>query len=104
MGRRRQLSALAYGGFDWSTVAAGTILCAHYTIDEGVEGGCIRFGNGNWTSIPSLAGLAQDGNLPLVEGGVHEVELTAEDLAFLVENNGLVICGNGYTITSVGLK
>jgi hypothetical protein len=98
------LSALAYGGFDWSTVEAGTILCAHYTIDEGVEGGCIRFGNGSWASIPSLSGLAQDGNLPLVDGGVHEVELTADDLAFLVANDGMVICGNGYTITSVGLK
>ncbi len=98
------MSALAYGGFDWSTVEAGTTLCAHYTIDEGVEGACIRFGNGSWVSIPSLAGLAEDGNLPLVEGGVHEVELTAEDLAFLVDNSGLVICGNGYTITSVGLK
>lgn len=97
------LKALAYGGYDWSTVEAGTILCAHYTIDE-AEGGCIRFGNGGWASIPSLAGLAADGNLPLVDGGTHEVELTAEDLEFLVANDGLVICGNGYTITSVGLK
>lgn len=97
------LKDLAYGGYDWTTVEAGTILCAHYTIDE-VEGGCIRFGNGSWVSIPSLAGLAQDGNLPLVDGGTHEIELTAEDLEFLVANQGLVICGNGYTITSVGLK
>ena len=92
---------LSWGGYDWSTVTPGTILCAHYTIDD--EGGCIRFGNGSWNSIPSLAGLAADGNLPLQEGG-HEVTLTAEDIDFLVANGGLVVCGTGYTITSIGLK
>ena len=95
------LQALSWGGYDWSTVEAGTILCAHYTIDD--PEGCIRFGNGSWASIPSLAGLAPDGNLPLQEGG-HEVELTQADINELVANGGLVICGAGYTITSVGLK
>ena len=95
------MTDLSWGGYDWSTVSAGTILCAHYTIDD--PEGCIRFGNGSWVSIPSLAGLAQDGNLPLQEGG-HEVELTQADLDELVNNGGLVICGAGYTITSVGLK
>ena len=92
---------LSWGGYDWSTVAAGTILCAHYTIDD--PEGCIRFGNGSWASIPSLAGLAADGNLPLQEGG-HEVELTQADLDELVANGGLVVCGTGFTITQIGLK
>ena len=96
------VSALAYGGFDWSTVEAGTILCAHYTIDD-PEGGCIRFGAGNWASIPSLAPLATDGNLPVQEGG-HEIELTQADIDYLIAGDGMVICGTGYTITSVGLK
>ena len=95
------LQALSWGGYDWSTVEAGTILCAHYTIDD--PEGCIRFGNGSWVALPSLAGLAPDGNLPLQEGG-HEVELTQADINELVANGGLVICGAGYTITSVGLK
>ena len=95
------VSALAYGGFDWSTVEAGTILCAHYTIDD--PSGCIRFGAGNWASIPSLAPLAEDGNLPLKEGG-HEVELTQEDIDYLIAGDGMVVCGTGYTITSIGLK
>lgn len=95
------LQALSWGGYDWSTVTPGTKLCAHYTIDD--PAGCIRFGNGSWASIPSLAGLAPDGNLPLQEGG-HEVELTEADLNVLVNEGGLVICGAGYTITSVGLK
>ena len=95
------VSALAYGGYDWTTVEAGTKLCAHYTIDD--PEGCIRFGAGNWASIPSLAPLAEDGNLPLQEGG-HEVELTQEDIDYLVAGDGLVVCGTGYTITAIGLK
>ena len=92
---------LSWGGYDWTTVEAGTVLCLHYTIDD--PEGCIRIGNGSWASIPSLAGLAPDGNLPLQDGG-HEVELTAEDVNFLIDNGGLVICGTGYTITQIGLK
>jgi hypothetical protein len=92
---------LSWGGYDWTTVSAGTVLCLHYTIDD--PDGCIRVGNGSWASIPSLAGLAPDGNLPLQDGG-HEVELTAEDVDFLINNGGLVICGTGYTITQIGLK
>lgn len=96
------MGALSWGGFDWSTVEAGTILCAHYTVQD-AENGCIRFGNGSWKSLPSLAGLASDGNLPLQEGG-HEVELTQADIDELVANGGLVICGAFFTITSIGLK
>jgi hypothetical protein len=92
---------LSWGGYDWTTVEAGTVLCLHYTIDD--PEGCIRIGNGSWASIPSLAGLAPYGNLPLQDGG-HEVELTAEDVNFLIDNGGLVICGTGYTITQIGLK
>ncbi len=95
------MTALSWGGYDWSTVEAGTKLCAHYTIDD--PAGCIRFGNGSWASLPSLAGLAQDGNLPLQDGG-HEIELTADDVKVLASDGGLVICGAGFTITQVGLK
>ena len=94
------VSALAYGGFNWSTVESGTKLSVVYTIDD--PSGCIRFGAGNWASIPSLAPLAEDGNLPLTEGGMT-VELTDEDLAYLVAGDGMVICGTGYTITEVAL-
>ncbi len=91
---------LSWGGYDWSTVAEGTILCAHFTIDDPT--GCIRFGNGSWASIPSLAGLATDGNLPLEEGMTeYRVELTAEDLDVLVNQGGLVVCGTGFTITGL---
>ena len=95
------VTALSWGGYDWSTVEAGTVLCAHYTIDN--PEGCIRFGNGSWAAIPSTAGLAPDGNLPLQDGG-HEIELTQADIDELVANGGLVVCGTGYTITQIGLK
>ena len=94
------VTALSWGGYDWSTVVAGSSIAAHYTIDD--PAGCIRFGNGSWASIPSLAGLAVDGNLPLQEGG-HTVVLTQEDVDYLNSTGGLVICGTGYTIASIGL-
>ena len=94
------VTALSWGGYDWSTVVAGSSIAAHYTIDD--PAGCIRFGNGSWASIPSLAGLAADGNLPLQEGG-HTVVLTQEDVDYLNSTGGLVICGTVYTIASIGL-
>ncbi len=94
------VTSLSWGGYDWSSVKAGSAIAAHYTIDD--PAGCIRFGNGYWASIPSLAGLAQDGNLPLQEGG-HVVVLTQEDVDFLVNNNGFVLCGTGYTVSAIGL-
>ena len=94
------VTSLSWGGYDWSSVKAGSAIAAHYTIND--AGGCIRFGNGSWASIPSLAGLAQDGNLPLQEGG-HVVVLTQEDVDFLVNNNGFVLCGTGYTVSAIGL-
>jgi len=94
------VTALSWGGYDWSSVKAGSSIAAHYTIDD--PGGCIRFGNGYWASIPSLAGLAQDGNLPLQEEG-HTVVLTQEDIDFLVNNGGFVLCGTGYTVSAIGL-
>ena len=94
------VTALSWGGYDWSTVQPGTKLSAVYTIDD--PAGCIRFGNGSWASMPSLAGLAPDGNLPLQEGG-YSFELTAEDLAELVNNGGLVVCGTVFTITEIAL-
>ena len=94
---------LSWGGYDWSTVKAGTGLIAHYTIDE--AGAAIRFGNGNWATVPSgkLVGDG-DGNITLPEGSTsYAITLTQEDIDFLVANNGLVVCGTGYTITSIGL-
>lgn len=45
------VTALSWGGYDWSTVEAGTKLSVAYTIDD--PEGCIRFGNGSWASCPA---------------------------------------------------
>lgn len=95
------VSALSWGGYDWSKVKEGTVLAAYYTVND--PSGCIRFGNGNWASLPSLAGLATEGNLPLSKDGGYQFELTAADLKVLNEEHGLVVCGTGYTITRISL-
>ena len=92
---------LSWGGYDWSTVTAGTKLVAHFTTSS--ETAVMRFGNGSWTSMPSLAGLAEDGNIPIAGLTSYEFELTEADLEQLNTAGGLVICGAFFTITSVGL-
>ncbi|MBO4610598.1 MAG: hypothetical protein J5668_00670 [Bacteroidales bacterium] len=94
--------ALSWGGYDWSTVEAGTTLCAHFTTSD--ENAVMRFGNGSWASLPSLAGLAEDGNIPVAGLTSYEFELTADDLDQLVNAGGLVVCGAFWTLTSIGLK
>ena len=96
------MAALAYGAFDWSAVEAGTTLCAHFTTSD--DNAVMRFGIGNWSSIPSLAGLAEDGNIPVAGLTSYEFELTADDIAALIAGDGMVICGAYWTLTAVGLK
>ena len=96
------MSALSWGGYDWSTVAEGTKLAVSFTPSS--DNAVMRFGNGSWVSLPSLAGLAQDGNIPIAGLSSYEFELTQADLDQLVNNGGLVICGAYFTITQVGLK
>ncbi len=93
---------LSWGGYDWSTVSAGTTLVAYFTTSA--DNAVMRFGNGNWKSLPSQAGLAADGNIPV--GGLtsYEFELTQEDVDDLVANGGLVVCGAFWTLTSIALK
>ena len=90
------VKALAYGGFDWSTVEAGTTLALEFerTADE-VQ---IRLGNGSWVALPGT----EDPFKP--EGTSLEVELTQAMLDEMVANGGLVITGQGYTLTTVILK
>ena len=98
------MSALSWGGYDWSTVEEGTVLCAHFVVNTEAGTNAIRFGNGSWQSLPSLAGLAQDGNIPLdASMSEYKFELTAADLNALRNEGGLVMTGDGYTLTGVSL-
>ena len=95
-GAEGSMGALSWGGYDWSTVEAGTVLVLEFdrTADE-VQ---IRLGDGSWNALPGT----EDPYKP--EGDSLEVELTADMLSVLVANGGLVITGQGYTLTTVILK
>ncbi|MBR3990362.1 MAG: hypothetical protein IKI85_07440 [Bacteroidales bacterium] len=90
------MGALSWGGYDWSSVSAGTTLSLEFqrTADE-VQ---IRLGNGNWAALPGT----EDPYKP--DGDKLEVELTADMITEMVSNGGLVITGQGYTLTAVILK
>lgn len=97
---------LSWGGYDWSTVSAGTDLIVHYQINPAGDYHQIRAGNGSWTALPgwkTLPGSDGDGNVPVSEDGTLSITLTDADLYELVNNGGLVLCGAFYTVTAVGL-
>ncbi len=104
------MQELAWGGYDWSTVAAGTVLVAYFDLDPSQEYWQVRFGNGSWTSIPSgkeiAASLGQgDGNIPMSAGMTkYEITLTQADLDCLAKEGGLVMTGANYTLKGIALK
>ncbi len=101
--------ALAWGGFDWSTVKAGKTLIVHFTVDPAKEYGCqIRFGNGSWNALPGtkqLEGADGDGNISMADDAKeYRVTLTQEMIDEMVANGGLVICGAWFILTKVGIE
>ena len=101
------MQTLAWGGYDWSTVKPGTTLTAYFTVDETYEyTPQIRFGNGNWSSLPTPLEIAGggDGNIMLSDDATYySFKLTAADIDMLVNNGGLVITGTFFTVTKVTL-
>ena len=95
----KSLAALAYGGFDWSTVKEGTILRIEYepTVAEG-EWYCIALRHGDgWGNLPGQPGQFDSPANPF------DFELTQEVLDDLVASSGLIISGQNYKITQVSL-
>lgn len=92
---------LAWGGYDWSTVKAGTKL--RLTMTPTVAEGswwCVSLRHGaDWGNLPAPV----PGQYDTPEGGILELELTDIILNDLVSNGGLVITGDGFTLTSVDL-
>ena len=91
------MSALSWGGYDWSTVAAGTTLVLEFTpTAEEVQ---IRFSNGSWAAHPGTPDPYK-----LYDESSLEIELTQAILDEMIANGGLVITGQGFTLTAVILK
>lgn len=95
---------LAWGGYDWSTVAAGTTLKLYYEVDPSVGYINIRFGNGSWAALPSTQGWGPDGNAsPDPSETSIKTVLTDADMEQLRTAGGLVICGAGIICKKVVL-
>lgn len=95
---------LSWGKYDWSTVQPGTVLTAHFVVDDANP--VLRFGNGSWASLPSgkaLEGADSDGNVPITGMTSLSIILTEADLEILKNEGGLVVCGTGYTISKIVL-
>lgn len=96
---------LSWGGFDWSTVSVGQSIYLYFKIDD--ENPVIRFGNGSWKALPSTLGFTGadgDGNIPITDMTEISVKLTADDMDYLLNQGGLVVCGTGYTLTKIAIK
>ena len=85
----KSLSALAYGGYDWSAVKEGTDLTVFFTEVEGTWWQ-MRLGNGSWAALPGTNDQYD------FEAGINKftVTLTADMLKELTNNGGLVITGH----------
>lgn len=98
-GAEGSMSALSWGGYDWASVEAGTILRLEYTLVDGYADAQVRLGNGSWAALPdTLDPYNIDGTTEL------EVEITENTLGGLVNDGGLVITGQFFTLTAVILK
>ena len=92
---------LAWGGFDWSSVKPGSVLRAYCTPLDASAWWCISFRHGDgWGNLPGDVGAQID----TPEDGVASIVLSKEILDDLVDKGGLVITGDGYTLTKVTIE
>ena len=90
---------LAWGGFDWTTVAANSAVKFYYKKNTPGAWGCISLRHGqDWAAlpepIPSQYDLAED-------EGVLSVTFPQNVLDDIIANGGLVITGDNFTLTKV---
>lgn len=90
---------LAWGGYDWSSVATGTMLNIYvYPNDPTSDWWCVSLRHG--TSWGALAGVPGQYDNP---NGCLSIELTDEILQDLIDNGGLVITGYEATVKQITL-
>ena len=94
---------LAYGAFDWSQIVPGTEMIIHATVVDPLVGwGCVsvRHGNG-WSNV---AGLPNQYDFSVEEADITiVVELTQEVLDDLCSNDGMIIMGHNFILSSIEL-
>lgn len=90
---------LAWGGFDWTTIAAGTVFNFYYKKNTPGSWACISLRHGdNWGNLPDPI----PGQYDLDEDeGVLKVTFPQNVLDDIIANGGLVITGDNYTLTRV---
>lgn len=90
---------LAWGGFDWTSVKAGQKLRFYCTPnDPSASWWCISLRVGDsWGALNGVPGQYDNPS-------VLEVELTQEILDHLLSANGMVITGDGCTVTKITIE
>lgn len=90
---------LAWGGFDWTTIAANTAVKFYYKKNTPGSWGCISLRHGDsWGALPDPI----PGQYDLEEDeGVLSVTFTQGVLDDIIAHNGLVITGDNYTLTKI---
>ena len=96
------MANLAWDGYDWSTVKAGTTIRLYYNKINAGEWACISLRSGtSWNNLP--APIASQYELNEDEGKV-EVSIAANVLQDLIDNHGLVVTGDNCTLTKITLE
>ena len=93
---------LAWGGFDWTTIAPGTKLRFYYKKNTAGAWGCISLRHGDsWGNLPDPI----PGQYDLSDDeGVLEVKFPQHVLDDIIANGGLFITGDNYTLTRIAAK
>lgn len=93
---------LAWDGYDWSAVKAGTTIRLYYNKINAGKWACISLRSGtSWNNLP--APIAGQYDLSEDEGKV-EVSIAANVLQDLIDNHGLVVTGDNCTLTKITLE
>jgi len=96
------MTDLSWGGYDWSTVSAGTVLTVYFTEDTSSDYWQLRIAKGDgWKALPGTTAeqYAMDAGQTS-----FSYTFTADDITELINNGGLVLCGCYLTITKVTLQ
>lgn len=100
------VTALGYGGYDWTKVQPGNALKVEFTT---TGNGNIRIGGADgWASLPSfkkVTGYNSEWDNLGVNSRILSVSMpiTEEDITVLIEKKGLVVCGDQTTVTKIVL-